>query len=140
MRTVRNNTKGAALVEAALALPLIALLIAGIIQYSLILAAHITIRSASAAAARAATLDYGQTDQNSPLSDTALANVLQVAEEALRPMLDAANATIAVTDIPVNGVTARKVEITYNYPLILGNVVPNASGGALQITSTSVMR
>jgi Flp pilus assembly protein TadG len=128
--------QGQTLVEFALAFPLLALLLFGIIQYGLIFGAYITVRNASAVAARHATLS-----NPSPT----ISQIQNVARSALAPMLSssASLSTVTVnTNVTVGGTGGgRSVQINYNLSLIVPFVVPGKSaGGSLTVSATSVMR
>src|SRR5437899_11397006 len=94
---LRGGTKdsGQTLVEFAMALPLLALLLFGIIQYGFIFGAYITLRNASAVAARHAIL------QSPTPTQTSIENV---ARGAIQPMLSPANlASVSITSVDVAG-------------------------------------
>jgi Flp pilus assembly protein TadG len=114
-------------------LPLLALLLFGIIQYGFIFGAYITLRNASAVAARHAIL------QSPTPSQTEVQNV---AREAIMPMLTPNNlASVSVTSVNVAGQPATNVTVVYNMPLIVPFVVPGKSaGGSLTLSATTIMR
>ena len=114
-------------------LPLVALLLFAIIQYGFIFGTYITLRNASAVAARHAVLQ-------SPIpSQTEIQNV---ARGAIQPMLSSNNlTTVNVTSVNVAGQPATSVTLVYNLPLIIPFVVPGKSaGGALTLSATTIMR
>src|SRR5204863_1435401 len=86
---------GQTLVEFALALPLLALLLFGIIQYGFIFSAYLTLRNASAVAARHAVLT------NPAPTQTEIQNV---AKGAIQPVLSPAHLdTPSITSATVGG-------------------------------------
>jgi len=116
-----------------MALPLLALLLFGIIQYGFIFGAYITLRNASAVAARHAIL------QSPTPTQTSIENV---ARGAIQPMLSPANlASVSITSVDVAGQPATNVTLVYNMPLIVPFVVPGKTAGAsLTLTATTIMR
>ena len=132
-RTKLRQEEGAVLVESIIVLPVLMLLLFGTIQFGLILSAHITVRNASAVAARTASLD-GSSDG---------ASIRQAARDALEPMLDStvvADANITITDKTVNGEVATEVSINYPFSLFIPFVVPGQNGGVLNLVASSTMR
>lgn len=121
------------MVEFSLILPVLLLFLCGVIQYGYLLASYITVRNASAVAARYAKLSDPQP------STTAVQNV---ARDALAPMLVPAHANApTVTDVTIGGVAgAKRVSITYPLPLWFPFVVPGSSGGTFNVTAHTTMR
>ena len=127
---------GGTVIEFALTLPLLALLLLGIIQYGFIFAAYMTLRNASAVAARHAVL-------NSP-TPTQL-EVQNVAIAAIQPMLNRNNLqtpSVTQTTLVVNGqsVTATNVTLTYDLPLVIRYLVVGQSAGKYTLKATTIMR
>ena len=128
---------GGTVIEFALTLPLLALLLLGIIQYGFIFAAYMTLRNASAVAARHAVL-------NSPTPSAT--EVQNVAIAAIQPMLNPANLqpppSVTQTTLVVNGtsVTATNVTLTYDLPLIIRYLVVGQSAGKYTLRATTIMR
>lgn len=120
------------MIEAAIVIPVFALILIGIIQYGMLFAAHITLRNAAAVAVRAARLD-----------ESTEAEVRQAARDAVAPLLDPAvltDADIVLTSTTINGRPAATVTLSYDYGLLFSAVVPGATGGALTLTASSTMR
>ena len=132
MNKLHRKQSGQSLVEFALTLPLLALLLFGIIQYGLIFAAVITVRTASAVGARYAVVGTPSTN-----------SVVAVATGAVAPLLVANNATATVNmNATVGGTSgAKSVTVSYNLPLIIPFVVPGKTAGStLALSATTVMR
>jgi Flp pilus assembly protein TadG len=134
---IRNHREESqTLVEFAVCLPLLALLLFAIIQYGFIFAAFITLRNASAVAARYATL--GTTPPPS------VSQVQNMARDAIQPMLNEVHLDTPVVDLnaSVGGTDGGKsVTLTYNLPLVIPFVVPGRTAeGTLPLTATSVAR
>lgn len=126
--------QGQSLVEFAITLPLVALLLFAIIQYGLIFGSQISLRNASAVAARYAILS------NPTPSAT---QVEDVARNALGPLLSSSNLKALEVDLnaSVGGVTgAKKVNLTYDVPLIVAFAVPGSKGNKLTISAETIMR
>ena len=125
------NEDGTAVIEAALVIPFVVLLLMGIIQYGYILASYITLRNATAVAARHAILD-----------DASNAQVVTVAANAVAPMLDSSNVDSVHYDnsYPYNGTTYHRVAIVYRLKLFLPYAVPGAgSNGEYTMTAATLM-
>jgi Flp pilus assembly protein TadG len=113
-------------------LPLM-LLLFGIIQFGLIVAAYMTVRNATVATARYANLG------STPLHT--VADIQTYGLQELKPMLNSNNGTVTVNQTNVTaGVTNTSVEIQYNLKLLIPWVVhgTNAAGSYL-VKATSVM-
>lgn len=118
------------MVELALAMPVLAVILFAIIQYGFIFSAQITLRHAAQV-----------TSRNLALSGSDTNNVNAVAQAALGPLLDTARLDPAlVTKKVIGGTDAYQVQLTYNLPLIIKFVVPNATGNDLALTATGVDR
>ncbi len=121
--------------EFALIIPLLALLLFGIIQYGFILAAHLSLRNASAVGARHGVL-------SSPKKT--ISQIEDATRSAVGPMLPADNivAVTVNTNVTVVSLTgATSVQIQYNLPLILPFVVPGkTASGSLTLSGTTIMR
>lgn len=139
-----RRESGQHLVEFALVLLPLALLLCGICQYGFIYCAAMTVRNASATAARYATLGNGGaygTTTNAPT----VAQIQSVAQDTLAPMITATINNVIVTvdqNATVGGVGgATSVKVQYNLPLIIPWVVPGRSAGDTRaITATTIMR
>lgn len=124
--------KGAAALEAAIITPVGLLILFGIIQYGVLLSAHVTLRNASAVAARAAVLDGATTT-----------GIRNAARDALLPPLLTSglpDSNIAIANVTVNGAAATKVTLTYNFPLMLSFVVPGSLNGEFVLNASTTMR
>jgi Flp pilus assembly protein TadG len=121
------------MVEFALVLPLLALMLFGIIQYGFIFNAYMTLRHSAHQVARTLSL---------PSADMSVANAQTIACSNIAPMLQCANlATPQVTNITVGGVGAVRVNLSYDLPLIIRFVVPNANeNGVLTIQAAATYR
>lgn len=107
----QQGEQGSTMTEAALVMPVMFLIIAGIIQYGYVFGALITLRNASAVAARAAVLS------NNP----SMTSVCDAAENSISPMLDPNQLTCATnpTTLPVSSSTPVTVTLTYPIPIII---------------------
>src|SRR6266404_4602112 len=93
------------LVEFAMALPLLALLLFGIIQYGFIFNAYMTLRHGAHQTARTLSL---------PSANTNSANVLLIAQRAIQPMSSTYLGTPSVTPATVNTANdAVQVQLSY---------------------------
>ena len=128
-----KNRNGQSLVEFALLLPLLALLLFTIIQYGFIFSAYMTLRHGAHVTARTATMAGFNTSNTS--------NITSSASSAITPMLNAANLRPAIlTQTTVGGLSAIKVQLIYDLPLIVKFVVPNASGNILTLSADATYR
>lgn len=123
---------GVSVLETAIVLPFLITIILSIIQFGYIFASYITVRNATAVAARHAVLDGAtQTVENA-------------AEAALAPMLSPAHVQGGVQvdpDYEYMGFIATKVDIEYRLPLFFRYVVPGGnSDGTFTIHGSTVMR
>jgi len=129
-----SEERGTSLVEFSVILPLIVLLLFSIIQYSLIFSAYLTVHNANVIAARFATLNPDSTSMT----------IEQIARASLVPMLQPDNLLDPVIELNevVGGIGgAKKVQLTYELPLLLPFVVPNATEDRTFIIRTeAVMR
>jgi Flp pilus assembly protein TadG len=120
--------------EFALALPLLALLLFGIIQYGFIFSAYMSLRHGAHVTAR--TLSMAGTTLTT-------SNATVIAKSAITPMLDATKLVtpVTVSSPNVGGTTNTvRVSMTYNLPLVVPFVVPGASGGSLAIDAEATYR
>jgi Flp pilus assembly protein TadG len=134
MKLRKTRAEGQSMVEFALLLPLLALILFAIIQYGFILSAYVSVRNASALAARYAILTV-------PTPTTS--QIQALATDAVRPMLDPTRATAVVnTNAVVSGGSgAKSVQVTYNLPLIIGFVVPGRNNdNTFTIRAATIMR
>ena len=124
---------GQSLIEFALTLPLLALLLFGIIQYGFVFAAYLTLRNASAVAARHAVLTSPTPSQ---------IEIRKVAKEAIQPMLSSTHLDPAsITSTTVGGQPATNVTLVYHLPLIIPYVVFGKNeAGSLTLSATTIMR
>lgn len=130
-----QKNRGQALVEFALMIPLLALLLFAIIQYGFIFATYISVRNASAVAARHAALSTSPRPTELVIKEVALG--------ALGPMLQTNHASVTVqTNLTVGSVPgATSVRVQYNLPLIIPFVVPGkTAGGSLTLSGTTIMK
>ena len=126
---MRKNS-GQTLVELALALPVLAVILFAIIQYGFILSTQVTLRHAAQVTSRSMTLSGANTN-----------NVNTVAQQALGPLLDSSKLDpVDLDKTTVGGTEGYQVTLTYNMPLIIKFVVPNATGNSLTLTATAVDR
>lgn len=127
-----RESRGAALVEFALTLPLLALLLFAIIQYGFIFGASMTLRHGAHETARSMSL-AGQTSTN----------VSAIACNAISPLLNCANLQTVQMDQNATVSTpgdAVSVDLTYNLTLIIPWVVPNSTAGVLPLKAQAVYR
>ena len=114
----------------ALILPLLILILFGIMQWGLIMNGYITVRHAAQVTAR--TLSLAGSTTNSATS---------IATQAIAPLDPTKLATPTVnSNMTVGGVAAVQVNLTYHFPVILQFVVPNVSGGVLDLKAQAVAR
>ena len=130
----RRGERGALFIETLIILPVFLLLVFGVIQFGLLLSAHITVRNASAVAVREAILEGTDND-----------DVITAARDALRPMLDdSIMSDIELVNVnrtcQVNGYDATCVTVNYDFPLMFSWVVPGQNLDTITLTSISVMR
>jgi len=129
-----SERSGTSMVEFALTLPLLAVLLFGIIQYGFIFADYMTIRNASAVAARYATLSPTPT----------IAEIQSVAQTTAEAELGTNN--VPTVNVNMNVAVGsfddgKQVQVVYNVPLIIPFVVPGKTdGGSLTISATTVAR
>lgn len=130
LRHLRTNSKtGQAMVEMALILPLLMLILFGIMQWGMIFNGYVTLRHGAQVTAR--TLSLAGTT-NSPTS---------IAQQAIAPLDPTKLVTPVVTNsLTVGGSSAIKVNLTYHYPVVLKFVVPNSSGGILDLKAQATAR
>lgn len=126
-----KSSKGAAITEAALVIPVLALILFGIIQYGLILSTKVVLENALAVGMRQYSIDP-------LLGDTVLKARIA---EAVKPSLIEDNLSVSIVeDVPISSGFGTSITVTYNYPLILPYVVPGNSDGALKLSAAGVMR
>ena len=121
-----NNEDGSTMLEFAIIIPVLSLLIFGIIQFSLMFDAMISIRNAAAVGARNIILHNGN-------SGTAI----QAARDSIPPSLDKNLANIS-TSAHASGGT--QISITYPYPMMIPLPIPGASGGIFNLQSEAIMK
>jgi Flp pilus assembly protein TadG len=125
----KRESRGAALVEAAVVFPLLFLILFGIIQYGFMFAAHVTLRSAAVTAARAAVLDGADSGA-----------IEQSARDAAASMLDPSLLSVAISHPTVGGRAATRVSLSYDLRLLVPFVVPGNNNGHLTLHAASTMR
>lgn len=132
--------RGASLVELALVLPLLALLVFGIFQYGMILAAYVSLRHASAIAAREATLFR-------PPGVPLVAwqpQITAAAVNTLGPTFIPANlGPVLVTQEDIAGPGLGDgigVQLNYTFPLYFAFVVPRSVNGQYLLSVKTVMK
>lgn len=134
-----QNERGGPILEFAIILPVVSVFLFGIIQYSLVLMAFISLRSATAAAARYAVLD----PSSGPANTADIANYARgvlsgsmVGYDSQRldaPTVNWKGATVGT----VGGATS--VSLTYHFPVFFP--IPGARvGGNFDISATTVMK
>jgi Flp pilus assembly protein TadG len=123
-RRKKIGTKGQALVEAAIILPLLILLVMGIIQYGFIFFTYATGLNVSREAARAAAI-----------SGTA-ADGVNLADELIPPLMQSTQANVVTIINDVNGHPAMQADIKVKVPLI----VPKIFVVVTEFTCTTTMR
>jgi Flp pilus assembly protein TadG len=132
------NQRGSTLVEAALVAPLVFMLLMGIIQYGLIIASYVTVRTSSAGTARFVTLHPGITCSDS--------RVTAYGKQSVGPLLDSGLVSVSCTSTSVTdpntnlAVAAVQVEISYPLNLFFAWVVPQAVNGTLTLRGITVMQ
>lgn len=124
----RNKARGAVMAEAAIVLPVMMLLVFGVIQFGFLFAAQITLRNASALAARVAVLE-----------SASAAQITQAARDAVAPLLDPAQVAVVIDHPTVNGAAATKVTLTTNYPLFASFVMHRADG-VMPLSAATTLR
>jgi Flp pilus assembly protein TadG len=119
------------MVEFALMFPFLALLLFAIIQYGFIFGAQATLRHAAQVTSRTMAL---------PGADYSTAPT--VACSAINSLLDCSKLSAVATNASVGGLStdAVQVNLTYNLPLIIRFVVPNATGNTLTLRAQAVDR
>lgn len=126
----KKNQAGSVVVESALVLPVLLLIVMGVLQYGMILSAKLTVKNASAVAARTAVLDGATT--------TEVTQAAQQAVDHIWGQLPTLNVQMVTEQI--NGKDAKRVTVTYDMPLMFPILVPGSSGGKFSVTASSVMR
>lgn len=125
-----RRRSGSQLVEFALVFPVLALVLFGILQYGFIFADYITLRNASAAAARQAMIN---SNNNYSLARS-------VAQDAIVPLLNSASLTFTPSITNLSSGPATSIKLVYNLKLIIPFVVPGATNGFRKISATTVIR
>jgi len=148
--TVDQEERGAALVEFALALPLLLVVLAGIVDFGFTFQRYEVITNAAREGARMASLPgYDQTSVDNRVRAYVAAG-LGVNTAALGPMMPTGAVTLTPgsLDIPVGGgtktVPTALVTVTYRHNfLLLGPVlglINKTWGSSIVLTATSQMR
>ncbi len=105
-----NRERGTALTEAAIVLPILCLLIAGLLQFGFLFGVLMNLRNAAAVGARAAVLGTGQTAAQ--VCNTAISSVAGVLDTAL------IGCQTSPASLPVTSSTAITVTLTYPAPVL----------------------
>jgi Flp pilus assembly protein TadG len=126
-----RRRSGSQLVEFALVIPVLLVALFGICQYGFIFADYITLRNASAAAARQDMINSNNNHQ--------LASAL--AKATVSPLLNPASVTFTpgITNLASGG-NAQVITLTYPLRLIIPYIVPGATNGIRTLTATTVIR
>lgn len=143
MKPNLEDQKGTSAVEFALVLPILAILVFGIIEFSLALYDKAMITNASREGARAGIVyrtDPGSGDYL-PLSDAEIANIVnQYLRNYLITFGGSTNATTAVIRNGSGVGSDLKVSVGYTYAfLVLPNLITNLTGG-INLSADTVMR
>lgn len=125
-----KNQKGSVYIEMATAVPILLMLTFYTIQYGMILAAKITLKHASAVAARVAVLDGAE--------DAAATQAAKDASVGLDNV--ASDLTVTVSNSTINASPAKTVTLSYDYDLMLPKLVPGSNNGKLTIQAATTMR
>jgi len=132
--SLRKKECGSTMIEAALVIPTVVVLMAGIMQYGFIFAVSINLRSATGAATRH--LAY--------IDSSADHNLIKDLVEARLAFLYKGGSVANVNfdnGYDVLGSAATLVEVEYELPLFFGLVVPNTNpDGTLTLTARTVAR
>ncbi len=126
-----RQRSGSQLVEFALVIPILLIVLFGICQYGFLFADYITLRNASAAAARQ---DMVNSNNNHQLAR-------DLAQAIVPPLLDPASLTFtpSITNLPSGG-NAQVITLTYPVKLIIPYIVPGQVDGKRTITAVTVIR
>lgn len=128
-----RRESGGAMVEFAVVSPIFAMLIFGMIQYGIIINAQISLQDTAEMTARHVVVD-GDSDINS---------ITTYAQQAMPSNLPSSNLASPVGYNPafvVGSVTAVRITLQYNLPLLIPFVVPGSAGGVKQLTASAIMR
>jgi|Deesub1362A_J573_1020465.scaffolds.fasta_scaffold01161_4 Flp pilus assembly protein TadG len=123
-----KNTRGQAIVEMALLLPLIFLILAGIIEFSLMMNSYLTISHAAREGARLGTV--GSTDQE------IVDKVNEVAS-----FLDPNNITVVISPQQSERMSGESitVEVQYEFPIVIP-IISDIVGEKVALKSSITMR
>jgi Flp pilus assembly protein TadG len=121
------------MIEFAFVVLILFVLLFGIIQWGLILSAHMTLRNATVVGARYATLINPQ---------PTVSQIKDVTKKAAAPMLVSGSVSVTVSNVDVGSVTgATSVQASYPLKLILPYAIPGLkSGDTLTLSATTVMK
>ena len=121
--------------EFAVVVPVLVLLVFGLMQFGFLFAAHLTVRNAASITARH--LILGDPDD----CESRAAEAPAVAANAISMTLDPARigSVDPQCNYPMNGKTARRVEIVYNFPLLFSFVLPSGAV-TLPVKASAIMR
>jgi Flp pilus assembly protein TadG len=126
-----GKADGQTLMEFALALPLLALILFGIIQWGLILNASLYLRHGMHVGARSAAI-LGTSDQD---------RIRSIVCTNITPILNPARlGTVTAVSNTVNGVNAVQVSGSYGLPLIINFVVPGQVGNTYTLFASATYR
>ena len=127
----RNRRRsGSQLVEFTLVIPIFLAVLFGVCQYGFLFADYITLRNASAAAARQAMI---YSNNNYSLAKS-------IAKDTVVPLLNPASVTFTpgITNFPSGN--AQVITLTYPLKLIIPYIVPGQVNGTRTLTATTVIR
>ena len=134
---------GSALLDSALAIPVLLVFVCGIIQYGLILATYVGLRSTAMLTVRYVTM---YSPSGTTPSDTQAFNF---ANSSLTPMLTSGTLLSATSNPcymssdPSNPSAplypGRSIVLQYDYPLFFSLVVPKAVNGSLVMSAKAAM-
>ncbi len=130
-----SSSRGISLIEVAILLPVLAVILVGILQYGLLFAGYLTLHNAAVSCVRFAALNN---------QDASPAELAVVARESIEPLLKPMHLRAPRVDMnaAVAGIArARRVELTYDMPLLVPFLVPQAGGQTVfPIRAAAMMR
>lgn len=117
-----GDEEGVTLIEGAVILPLLTFLLFAIIQWALIMSAHVSVRNGAAVAARRFLVSPV------PASSNWNSEARTIAASTLGPLYDGTRLTANVQQPVIVGVaSAYQVTLTYSLPLFIPWTVPGAN-------------
>jgi len=150
-----GECRGQSLVEMAITLPLMLLLVMGVVDFGVVLYAHVQVAAASGQGARAGSLYAGDLLQSRDANTATRENIVKQAVLASMGRLDTSSpffdldSDVSVTypNADPTNVTASGevmvVTVSYRQPLwfdILPSWITGLSGGSFPVTSRTAMR